>query len=124
MSDAPPSTEEIVKVLRSFLYEHVAPQLDEFGQFQCRVAVNLLGILGRELISRREVAGQQQSRLADILGDQHSDLVELSEALAALIRAGKVPLDDERVVHHTRQTQTEMLSISNPRWLTSNSNFK
>ena len=115
--EAPPSGEEIIEALRRFLYEDIAPKLDPYAQFQCRVAVSLLGLLGREVASRDAVAEKQRRRLAEIFGDEDADLAALNTRLAAQLRAEEASLEDARIARHVRLTQEENLSISNPKWL-------
>ena len=115
--EAPPSAEQIVDVLEYFLQDDVSPELGARKQFRCRVALNLLGILRRELTQRDAVTRQQRARLQDILGTDEHELSRLNKELANQIRFGKVELDDERIAQHVRLAQREHLSISNPKWL-------
>jgi hypothetical protein len=58
--EAPPSAEQIVDAQHD-----VSPELGARKQFRCRVALNLLGILRRELTQRDAVTRRQRARLQE-----------------------------------------------------------
>lgn len=106
-----PTARGLVEAVREFLENDVMPAVDGRVQFHTRVAVNVLGMVEREL----ELGPAQAAAHADGL----SALGVASEAeLAALIRS--MPADDPRlgeIARFVRQTVRAKLEVANPRHL-------
>lgn len=93
-----PTAVELLDAVRDHLEHRVAPLLDGADAYQLRVARNALGIVERELFTTP------------------SPEPALDEAaLAAAIRSGHVPDDDELVA--IRAAVTTRLTVANPAWL-------
>jgi hypothetical protein len=106
-----PSAGELVEAVREFLERDVMPATEGRVQYQTRVAVNVLGVVEREL------------RLGAAQAEAHADgLARLGladeAALAAAIRDGG--LTDEQLAEVTafvRATVRAKLEVANPRYL-------
>lgn len=104
-----PTAAQLVEAVREFLERDVMTATEGRVQFHTRVAVNVLGMVQREL-----ELGPAQS---DAHGAALRHLGVNNEAeLAAAIRAGT--LDDRRaeVVEMLKATVTAKLDVANPRY--------
>jgi hypothetical protein len=124
-----PTALELLAAVRAFLEDEILPGLDGRKRFHALVAVNVLGIVERELASEEETLRGERTRLVSLLGVERpmpgglaalrADVRELEEALAARIRAGDAdagPFADA-VRAHVRETVVEKLRVANPRYL-------
>jgi hypothetical protein len=106
-----PTSAELVEAVRDFLERDVMPATEGRVQFHTRVAVNVLGMVQREI----EMGEAQSAAHAEGL----SRLGYADEAaLAAAIRDGGV--DDDRldeVTEFVRQTVRAKLEVANPKYL-------
>jgi uncharacterized protein DUF6285 len=111
-----PTAVELLDAVREFLERDVMPELEGRVQFHTRVAVNALGMIGRELVLGPELDAADIAELRELLGHE-GDRRELECELAARIRDGS--LDDERagVVAHLRSSVRRKLEVANPRYL-------
>src|SRR5262245_1986809 len=141
MTSKPPS-EELLDVVREFMERDLLPALSpeivrgsEFSLqaaldanlwFQCKIAINILGIVSRELELRQSLEAAEQQRLIGLLGeaDQPSEVGEpgdagslddLNRRLCSLIRNGEIGDDSPDLIRHLRATITGTLSINNPK---------
>jgi Domain of unknown function (DUF6285) len=116
MTQDRPTASELVVAVREFLERDVMPATDGRVQFHTRVAVNVLGIVERELTLGPELDAGERARAAALLGHE-ADAATLVHELAAAIRAGA--LDDrlDAVRAHLRTTAREKLLIANPGYL-------
>jgi len=106
-----PSAADLVEAVREFLERDVMSSSEGRVAFHARVAVNVLGMVEREL---RVGAGQAAAHSAGL-----ARLGFGSEAeLAAAIRDGRVP-DAElgSVAAFIRETVRAKLEVANPRYL-------
>lgn len=99
-----------------YLERELLPTLGGYHRFQCRVTVNVLAQVRRELALAPTQAGAEHARLVTLLGHPGSR-DELSRELAARIRAGDLALDDPALLDHLRRSLIEALRINNPKWL-------
>jgi hypothetical protein len=106
-----PSAAQLVEAVREFLERDVMAATEGRVQFHTRVAVNVLGMVERELALGPAQAEAHRAGLA-ALG------YESESALAAAIRSGA--LDDRRAEVSTfvRQTVEDKLRVANPKYLT------
>jgi hypothetical protein len=123
-----PTARELLLAVQKFLERDLLPELEGVRRFHARVAVNVLGIVQRELALAGEQWPAQHARLAALLGRSEpapSDRDELLRAIEALerelvarIRAGFGDASDERerLLAHLRATAAERLAVSNPNW--------
>ena len=116
MTQPRPTADELVDAVRAFLEDDLLPSLDGRQRFHARVAVNVLGIVGRELRDGEATGDAERARLQDLLAANDDDSAdELSRRLARAIRDGSVSIDDPALLDHLRATSDADVSIANPR---------
>jgi hypothetical protein len=116
MTQDRPDAHELVTAVREFLERDVMPATEGRVQFHTRVAVNVLGMVERELTLGPGLEPGERARAAAILGhDGTADALE--QELAAAIRSGAVDDRLDAVRDHVRATVREKLLIANPRYL-------
>jgi len=105
-----PDARRLVEAVREFLERDVMAATEGRVQFHTRVAVNVLGMIEREL----EWGRAQEARYRDGLGALGFND---EDGLAAAIRAGDIDdrLDD--VVAFVTETVRARLEVANPRYL-------
>jgi hypothetical protein len=116
MTQDRPAASELVAAVREVLERDVMPATDGRVQFHTRVAVNMLGIVERELTLGPDLEPAEVARAAALLGHD-GEARALERELAAAIRGGS--LDDRLgdVRTHVRATVREKLLIANPAYL-------
>ena len=106
-----PSAAHLVEAVREFLERDVLPALEGRVQFHTRVAVNVLGMVERELVLGPEQAAQHAAGLAALGVADEAELAALVRGMAA---------DDPRldeVARLVRETVRAKLEVANPRHL-------
>jgi Domain of unknown function (DUF6285) len=98
-----------------YLERELLPALAGYHRFQCRVTVNVLAQVRRELLLAPGQADAERARLVSLLGHP-GERDELNRELAARIRAGEIALDDPALLEHLRRSLVEALRINNPKW--------
>jgi uncharacterized protein DUF6285 len=111
-----PTAAELVAAVRAFLEEDVMRAVDGRVAFHTRVAVNALGMVERELELGPQLAGEERTRAAAVLGHD-GDPRALEAELAAQIRRGERTYDDPAIVEHVRATVRDKLRIANPKYV-------
>jgi len=121
MPPSRPTALELLDVVREFLEGDVLPRLAADVRFQCRIAINVLATVRRELEFGAASWSRERARLAGLLGDADPDesLEALNRQLARQIREGAIDVDDPALLGHLRRTVEEALAINNPKWLES-----
>jgi Domain of unknown function (DUF6285) len=99
-----------------YLERELLPTLADYHRFQCRVTVNVLAQVRRELALASEQADAERARLEALLGHP-GERDALNRELAARIRAGDIALDDPALLAHLRLSLIETLRINNPKWI-------
>lgn len=116
MPASKPDAAALLDAAIGYLARELLPTLDGYHRFQCRVTVNILAQVQRELALAAPQAEAERDRLAALLG--HSgERDQLSRELCERIRAGDPSLDDAAVIEHLRLSLIEALRINNPRWI-------
>jgi Domain of unknown function (DUF6285) len=115
MTQPRPTAEELIDAVRAFLEDDLLPGLEGRQRFHTRVAVNVLGIVGRELRDGAATGEAERARLHDLLDADDASLDELSRRLALAIRDGSVSIEDGALLDHLRLTSDADVSIANPR---------
>ena len=117
MTQPRPTAAELVDAVRAFLDDDLLPDLQGRQRFHARVAVNVLGIVARELRDGPAATADERDRLAAWFapGDE-ADSDELSRRLARAIRGGDLDIDDPDLLDHLRRTTASDLQIANPRY--------
>jgi hypothetical protein len=105
-----PSAAQLVEAVREFLERDVMAATEGRVQFHTRVAINVLGMVEREI----ELGPAQQRAHADGLATLgFAD----DAALATAIRAGDVDDRLEEVTAFVRRTVEDKLRVANPKYL-------
>jgi hypothetical protein len=116
MTQDRPSASELVAAVREFLERDVMTATDGRVKFHSRVAVNVLGMVERELTLGPELEPGERARAAALLGHD-GDPRDLERELAIAIRSGALDARADEVRAHVRTTVREKLLIANPGYL-------
>ena len=105
-----PSAAQLVEAVREFLERDVMPSTEGRVQFHARVAVNVLGMVEREITEGAAQATAHADGLAHLgVADE--------AALAAAIRDGSLDERIDEVRAFVRQTVEAQLRVANPKYL-------
>ncbi|HEY3067479.1 MAG TPA: DUF6285 domain-containing protein [Methylomirabilota bacterium] len=116
MPNSRPPAAELVEGVRDFLERELLPSLTGDRRFQCRVAINVLAIVARELRLGPAADARELAALAGLLGED-GPLPELRRTLAARIRAGDVDPSSAELLAYVRGALRDALAINSPKWL-------
>jgi hypothetical protein len=116
MPASKPEATVLLDAAIDYLERELLPALAGYHRFQCRVTVNVLAQVRRELALAPGQADAERARLVALLGHP-GERDELSRELAARIRAGDFALDDPALLEHLRLSLVEALRINNPKWI-------
>jgi hypothetical protein len=112
---------ELLAGVRAFLRDEVLPQLQGGSAYRCRVAANILAIVGRELeqgaaADRAELAGLERllGKPAPLDLERDAALDALNAELCAAIRSGALDQRRAEVLAQVRATVRAKLAIANP----------
>jgi len=111
-----PDAPALLDAAIDYLERELLPTLAGYHRFQCRVTVNVLAQVRRELALAPGQADAERARLIALLGHP-GERDALSRELAARIRTGELALDDPTLLDHLRQSLVEALRINNPKWI-------
>ena len=114
MAQDPPDAATLLDAVADWMREQLLPELKGRQAFMARVAINLLGIVGRELREGGAKQAAEHQRLVALLGSQGS-LDTLNRQLCEGIRDGSLDPRRDEVLKHVRATVREKLDIANPR---------
>src|SRR5215469_12756074 len=87
MPKGTPPAIDLLDVVREFMERDLLPEVSGDLRFQCRVAINVLGIVGRETELAPAQHEAELQRLARLLGHD-GPIEELNRQLARRIREG------------------------------------
>jgi hypothetical protein len=110
-----PSTSELVEAVCNFLEARVLPELDGHTAFHARVAVNVLGIVAREIKTGADVGEAERLRLVQLLG-QDGPRDTLNRKLCRRIRSGEVGPDMPGLLDHVELTVRGHIAIDQPQY--------
>ncbi len=110
-----PTAAELVGAVATFVEKDVMPTVKGALGFQCRVAVNALRIIERELNLAPDLNADELSRLTAMLGAS-GDLDELNRLLCQRIQDDDIAIDDPDLRDHLKQTTLGKASIDNSRY--------
>ncbi|HEX2688376.1 MAG TPA: DUF6285 domain-containing protein [Kofleriaceae bacterium] len=116
MPASKPEAPVLLEAALDYLERELLPTLADYHRFQCRVTVNVLAQVRRELLLGPGQADAERTRLSSLLGHP-GDRDELNRELAGRIRAGSFALDDPALLAHLRLSLVEALRINNPKWI-------
>lgn len=116
MAQDKPTAIELLEAVREFLERDMLPEMKGGRAFHTRVAINVLGIVCRELRDAPAFDATEHEELRQLLGHDGT-LPDLVRELAERIRSGS--LDDKRgeVMAHVRKVVEAKLRIANPGYL-------
>lgn len=107
MHDAP-SAAELVTAVREFLESDVMPAVEGRVRFHTRVAINVLGMVAREIELGPAQAAEHAARLAELGVADEAEL-------AAAVRAGSC--DETALVAALTAAVRAKLEVANPAYL-------
>jgi hypothetical protein len=110
-----PTPDELLEAVTEFLEDRVMPKLDKHTAFHARVAVNVLGILRREMEHRPRLDAEELERLKGLL-DREGTLEELNAELCEKIRAGNPDHRNQDLMEHLFRTTMGKVSIDQPHY--------
>lgn len=116
MPASKPEISVLLEAATDYLEQELLPTLEGNHRFQCRVTVNVLRQVHRELLLGPTHAARECERLRALLGHD-GDRETLTRELARRIRDGSIPIDDATVLEHLRTGLEEALRINNPKWI-------
>src|ERR1700730_2293081 len=102
MPSSLPDPPTLLSAAIKYLEDELMPELAGYHRFKCRVTVNVLNTIRRELEQRNTHADSELKRLRSLLRHDDGDLEDLSDELASQIRAGKLKSDDAALRQHIR----------------------
>lgn len=110
-----PTTVELVEAVREFLESDVLDAVDGRVKFHVRVAINVLGMVERELAEDPEGEDRHRRMLAGVLGHE-GDLATLEADLAGAIRDGQMDNRPEVLAAVSAEVRRK-LEVANPGYL-------
>ena len=111
-----PTASELVAAVREYLERDVMTATEGRVAFHARVAVNVLGMVERELELGAAQDAEEHARLVALLG-REGTVRELTEALARGIRDDSLDVPWSELVEAVRGTVRAKLEVANPRYL-------
>jgi hypothetical protein len=106
-----PSASDLIAAVREFLEQDVLESSEGRVRFHTRVAINVLGMVEREMQLGPAQADAHGGRLGELGFDS-------DEALAEAIRAGRLDDRDTEVRAALLESVRDKLLVANPRYLT------
>ena len=111
-----PTAAELLAAVREYLERDVMAATEGRVAFHARVAVNVLGMVERELALGPAQDAVEHTRLVALLG--HDGSIEgLTAELARAIRDGSLDARRDKVAEHVRATVRAKLEVANPKYL-------
>ena len=114
MQDEPTPT-ELTKAVADFLRDDIAPTVSGHNAFKLRVAINMLGLVRRQLSLEEASDAAEAARLAKLLFMDGS-LLELNRVLAGKIARGEIDLQTPGLFEHLWQTTLDKLAVDQPNY--------
>ena len=114
-ADVRPSAAELTAAVQQFLDTEIKPLVEGEQNYQLRIAVNLLTIVGREIELGNEHRQREQQGLSGLL-DSDGTVEDLNKALCEAIGQRQFSITDSALLKHLRQSVLDRLTISNPRY--------
>lgn len=112
---AEPTARQLIEAVAGFLEQTALPRLEGHAAFHGRVAVNVLGIVARELELGPAAAAAEQARLLALLGEE-GDLGALRWALVQRIRAGAMTEATPGLLDHLLAAAADRVAIEQPNY--------
>lgn len=110
-----PTAPELIDSVIRFIEERAAPQLKDRDAFLCRVAVNALAAVKREIEQGATAEAEALERLRALLG-QDGDFATLNAALCDGIQDGSIDPLDPAVLAHMKASIIDQVRIDQPQY--------
>jgi hypothetical protein len=110
-----PRAEELVEAVAKWI-DGVRPSLEPRDAFLARVAVNVLGVVRRELMLGPAAEANAVRRLRDLLG-QEGDFQALNAQLCEAIRSGEMDVQTPGLLAALKANITEQIAIDQPNYV-------
>jgi len=107
-----PKTEELAQAVALWI-DQIRPSLDPRNAFLARVAVNVLGVVGRELAQGPAAEARAAGLMADLLGHEGSHAA-LNAELCSAIRAGGMTVETPGLLAALQTMARDQLAIDQP----------
>jgi len=116
-----PKTEELAQAVALWI-DQIRPSLDPRNAFLARVAVNVLGVVGRELAQGPEAEATAAKLMAELLGHEgtHADL---NAELCAAIRAGELTVETPGLLAALQTMARDQIAIDQPNYKAEGTSF-
>ena len=115
MPTACPTHEELIESVREFVEQEILPAVEGRLAFNTRVAINVLGIVQREIALGEAADEAERAGLVELLGRAGSR-EELNRALCEHLRAGEQDIPAPALRKHLSKTTMAKLAIDNPKY--------
>ncbi len=109
-----PKTEELAKAVAGWIDE-IRPGLDPRNAFLARVAVNVLGVIQRELTQGPAAEARALEGMADVLGHE-GDFAALNAELCERIRAGEFTVETPGLLAVLTTMARDQVAIDQPNY--------
>ena len=109
-----PKTEELARAVAGWIDE-LRPSLDPRNAFLARVAVNVLGVIQRELTQGPAAEGRAVEGMAGVLGHA-GDFVALNAELCERIRAGEFTVETPGLLGVLTTMARDQVAIDQPNY--------
>lgn len=109
-----PKAEELVDAVAKWI-DGVRPSLAARDAFLARVAVNVLGVVRRELTLGPAAEAAATARLRDLLGHD-GDLKALNDELCERLRSGEMGVATPGLLAALKANITEQIAIDQPNY--------
>ena len=114
-----PRTEELTQAVAGWI-DQIRPTLDPRNAFLARVAVNVLGVIGRELTLGPAAEARAVAGLEGVLG-HGGDFAALNAELCERIRAGELTTETPGLLACLQTMARDQLAIDQPNYRPENS---
>ena len=109
-----PKTEELARAVAGWIDE-VRPGLDPRNAFLARVAVNVLGVIQRELTQGPAAEARATAGMAEVLGHGGA-FAELNAELCERIRSGELTVETTGLLQILAVMAGDQLAIDQPNY--------
>lgn len=110
-----PTAPELIDSVIKFIEERAAPQLKDRDAFLCRVAVNALAAVKREIEQGPTAEAAAVARLQVLLG-REGDFATLNGLLCDGIQSGGIDPLDPAVLAHMKASIIDQVRIDQPQY--------
>jgi Domain of unknown function (DUF6285) len=110
-----PTPIELTRAVADFLRNDITPAISGHNAFKLRVAINILDLVGRQLMLAEASDATEAANLKTLLGIDGA-LIDLNRALAEKIAKGEVDLATPGLSEHLWQTTMAKLAVDQPNY--------